>query len=75
MKKLVFLGAFIALSATLMLAQADPEQTALAVAQSTAAAVPTPSEPATRLSRSVRSSTISARRTCAIIDVPRYSGL
>ena len=38
MKKLVLLGAFVALSATLMLAQADPEQAALAVAQGTAAA-------------------------------------
>jgi len=38
MKKFVFLGAFVALSATLMLAQADPEQTALAVAQTAAAA-------------------------------------
>src|SRR6187549_3210582 len=38
MKKLVFLGAFVALSATLMLAQADPEQTALSVAQAAAAA-------------------------------------
>ena len=38
MKKLVFLGAFVALSASLMLAQADPEQTALAVAQTAASA-------------------------------------
>jgi len=36
MKKLVFLGAFVALSATLMLAQDNPEQTALAVAQTAA---------------------------------------
>jgi zinc metalloprotease ZmpA len=38
MKKLVYLGAFLAASATLMFAQADPQQTALAVAQPAAAA-------------------------------------
>jgi Zn-dependent metalloprotease len=38
MRKFVFLGAFVAMSATLMLAQADPEQTALSVAQTAASA-------------------------------------
>lgn len=38
MKTLVYLGAFLAASATLMFAQADPQQTALAIAQTAATA-------------------------------------